>query len=382
MQNFVFHNPTLIQFGEGSIAKLGRLLPKSAKVLFIFGGGSIKKNGVYAQVIEQLSGFEYVEFSGIEANPEYQTAMKAIQIGRENDCNFVLAVGGGSVVDAGKFIAAGIPFDSEPWDILCGTKVTQSVAIGCILTLPATGSESNTSSVINRSELKQKKAFSSKLVQPAFAILDPTVTYTLPERQLINGVIDPFVHVVEQYLTYPVNAMVQDRFAEGIMQNLIELGPSVFEKDNYSNRANLMWNATQALNGLIGSGVPQDWSTHMIGHELTASYGLDHAATLAIILPRLLSEKKQQKHKKLLQYAARVWHLDTSDEDSAIQKAIDNTEAFFRSLGMKTRLSEYEIGDDAPEQVKQGLIKNGYLRLGEHGDITPDDAAKIVHLSH
>ena len=219
-------------------------------------------------------------------------------------------------------------------------------------------------------------------MQPAFAILDPTVTYTLPERQLINGVIDPFVHVVEQYLTYPVNAMVQDRFAEGIMQNLIELGPSVFEKDNYSNRANLMWNATQALNGLIGSGVPQDWSTHMIGHELTASYGLDHAATLAIILPRLLSEKKQQKHKKLLQYAARVWHLDTSDEDSAIQKAIDNTEAFFRSLGMKTRLSEYEIGDDAPEQVKQGLIKNGYLRLGEHGDITPDDAAKIVHLSH
>lgn len=381
MQNFVFHNPTLIQFGESSISKLSRLLPHDAKVLFLFGGGSIKSNGVYNQVIEQLGNFSYIEFAGIEANPEYQTAMRAIEVGRENDCNFVLAVGGGSVVDAGKFIAAGIPFKSEPWDILCGTKVSQALPVGCILTLPATGSESNTSSVINRSELKQKKAFSSKFVQPAFAILDPTVTYTLPERQLINGVVDPFVHVVEQYLTYPVNAMVQDRFAEGIMQNLIELGPNVFAENDYQNRANLMWNATQALSGLIGAGVPQDWSTHMIGHELTALFGLDHAATLAIILPRLLSAKRQQKRDKLLQYAERVWHLDVSDKDAAIQKAIDNTEAFFRSLGMKTRLSEYDISAEASEQVKQGLIKNGYLRLGENGDITPDDAADIVTLS-
>jgi len=381
MQNFVFHNPTLIQFGEGSIGKLSKLIPSEAKVLFIYGGGSIKVNGVYDQVIEQLKHFDYVEFSGIEANPEYQTAMQAIEIGRDNDSDFILAVGGGSVADAGKFIAAGIPFDSEPWDILCGARVSKALPIGCILTLPATGSESNTSAVVNRSELKQKKAFSSKFVQPQFAILDPTVTYTLPERQLINGVIDPFVHVVEQYLTYPVNAMVQDRFAESIMQNLIELGPCVFEPNNYTNRANLMWNATQALNGLIGAGVPQDWSTHMIGHELTALYELDHAATLAIILPRLLTAKKQQKRDKLLQYAERVWHLDISNEDEAIQQAIESTETFFRSLGMKTRLSEYDIGDDAPELVMQGLIKNGYSKLGEHGDITPEDAADIVRQS-
>lgn len=378
MNNFAFHNPTLIQFGEASINKLNRLIPKQAKVLFLYGSGSIKKNGVYDQVIEQLKHSDYAEFSGIEANPEYHTAMQAIELGRQYGSTFILAVGGGSVVDAGKFIAAGIPFTSDPWDILCGTRVSEALPMGCVLTLPATGSESNTSAILNRSELKQKKAFSSKCVQPQFAILDPTVTYSLPRRQLINGVIDPFVHVIEQYLTYPTNAMVQDRFAEAIMQNLIELGPSVFEPNNYQIRANLMWNATQALSGLIGAGVPQDWSTHLIGHELTALYELDHAATLAIVLPRLMATKKQQKRDKLLQYAERVWQLDSNDEEQAIDQAIEHTESFFRSLGMKTRLSEYGVGDDAPERVKQALINNGYLQLGEHRDITPEHAAEII----
>ena len=381
MQNFVFHNPTLIQFGEGSIGKLSKLLSSESKVLFVYGGGSIKSNGVYDQIKAQLENIDYIEFSGIEANPEYQTALRAIDLGRQHNVNFVLAVGGGSVADACKFIAAAIPYPDEPWDILCGTRVNQAIPVGCVLTLPATGSESNTSAVINRSELKQKKAFSSKFVQPQFAVLDPTVTYTLPKRQLINGVIDPFVHVIEQYLTYPVNAMVQDRFAEGIMKNLIELGPKVFEPNDYPTRANLMWNATQALNGLIGAGVPQDWSTHMIGHELTALYNIDHAATLAIILPRLLTTQKQQKREKLIQYAQRVWDLDLADEELMIEQAIDKTEAFFRSLGMKTRLSEYDVDETAPELVKNALIKNGYLQLGEHQDITPDVAANIVKQS-
>lgn len=381
MQNFIYHNPTKIAFGKGSISKLAKLLPNK-KIMLLYGGGSIKKNGIYEQVKTQLEAYDWCEFSGIEANPEYQTLIRAVDMVREEQVDYLLAVGGGSVIDGTKFIAAAAKFDGDPWSILTGeSRVRDAVPLGCVLTLPATGTETNTGAVVTRAELGKKLAFMSDLVRPQFAILDPEVTYSLPDRQLINGVVDAYVHVMEQYLTYPVGATVQDRFAEGILQNLIEIGPQVTASKDYDIRANLMWNATQALNGLIGAGVPQDWSTHMIGHELTALHGLDHAVTLAIILPRVMYHQREQKREKLLQYAERVWGLSRYDEDSAIDLAIEKTELFFRNLGMKTRLSEHGIGKGVADEMARKLTENGFEKLGEHQDITPAEAHSIVTAS-
>ncbi|WP_438864833.1 iron-containing alcohol dehydrogenase [Neptunicella sp.] len=379
MQNFIFHNPTKVAFGKDSIQQLNTLLPANSNILLLYGGGSIKSNGVYQQVTEQLNEHQWSEFSGIEANPEFTTLMKAVEIVKQQNIDYLLAVGGGSVVDGAKFIAAAAKFDGDPWDILAkGAPVNQAVPMGCVLTLPATGSETNTASVVNRSEMGKKLAFLSDHVRPQFAVLDPQVTYSLPDRQLANGVVDAFVHVMEQYLTYPINATVQDRFAEGILQNLIELGPKVFEPENYEVRANLMWNATQALSGLIGAGVPQDWATHQIGHELTALYGLDHAVTLAIVFPQLIRHQRNAKRDKLIQFAERVWHLDTSDADKAIDQAIAKTEAFFQQMGMKTYLHEHNIDDSAIRLVPRKLMENGVMKLGERGDMTPKDAELII----
>lgn len=378
MQNFIYHNPTKVAFGKGSIAKLAKLLPKK-KVMVLYGGGSIKSNGIYDQVVAQLSDFEWCEFSGIEANPEYYTLVKAVEKAKEQGVEYLLAVGGGSVIDGTKFVAAAMDYDGDPWDILTkGIRIRSAVPIGCVLTLPATGTETNSGAVVNRRDIGKKLSFMSELVRPQFAVLDPEVTYSLPTRQLTNGVVDAFVHVIEQYLTYPVNATVQDRFAEGILLNLLDIGPHVLTSKDYELRANLMWNATQALSGLIGAGVPQDWTTHMIGHELTALHGLDHAVTLAIILPRVLHHQKQQKREKLLQYAERVWGLSRYDEEGAIDLAIEKTEQFFIDMGIKTRLSEYQIDQSIGDEVMNKLIENGYVRLGEHQNITPEQAKDIV----
>lgn len=378
MHNFIYHNPTKVIFGKNTITQLRNELPTDAKVLVLYGGGSIKHNGVYEQVCQALDGVEWGEFAGIEPNPEYDTLMQAVTLIKQQGFTYLLAVGGGSVIDGVKFIAAAAHFEGEPWDILAKqAKVESALPLGCVLTLPATGSETNIASVVNRRALGKKLSFLSEQVRPQFAVLDPEVTYSLPERQLANGVVDAFVHVIEQYLTYPVNATVQDRFAEAILQNLLDIGPTVFNKD-YATRANLMWNATQALNGLIGVGVPQDWSTHMIGHELTALYGLDHAVTLAIVLPSMLRHTKAAKREKLLQYAQRVWHLDPVDEEQAIEQAIANTEAFFRQMGMLTRLSEHDISDDAVRLVPRKLMENGMFKFGERGELTPKDAETVI----
>lgn len=381
MNNFIYHNPTKVAFGKGSIAKLSVLLPEK-KIMLVYGGGSIKNNGIYQQVIEQLEGHHWCEFSGIEANPEYSTLMQAVELAKQEKIDYILAVGGGSVIDGSKFIAAAAHYDGEPWEILAsGGRVKSAVPLGCVLTLPATGTETNTGAVVNRRDIGKKLSFMSEHVRPQFAILDPEATYSLPERQLANGVVDAFVHVMEQYLTYPIGASVQDRFAEAILSNLIEIGPQVLGQQDYQVRANLMWNATQALSGLIGAGVPQDWSTHMIGHELTALHNLDHAVTLAIVLPRVMHYQKEHKREKLLQYAERVWGLSRYDEDGAIDLAIEKTEQFFRDMGIKTKLSEHGIGSDVAENVASKLEENGFTKLGEHQNISPDDARKIVAAS-
>ena len=384
MQNFDFYNPTQIVFGKGRIADLPKLIPAEARVLVLYGGGSIKSNGVLDEVRAALSGYTVQEFSGIEPNPSYETLMRAVELVRQEKLDFLLAVGGGSVIDGTKFVAAAVGFEGDPWQILekRGSNITHALPFGSILTLPATGSEMNNGSVVTRKSLKAKVAFSSRHVFPKFSILDPAKTFTLPVRQIGNGVVDAFAHVMEQYMTYPVNAPVQDRFAEGILLTLIEEGPKALANpDDYDVRANVMWCATLALNGLIGAGVPQDWATHMVGHELTALYGLDHAQTLAIVLPSMLRVRKESKRAKLLQYAQRVWNLTQGSEDVRIEAAIEKTQAFFEQMGVKTRLIDYELGMDDVNTVLKQLEAHRMVTLGERRDVTLDVSRKVLELS-
>ncbi|MFS2221080.1 alcohol dehydrogenase [Pantoea sp. B65] len=380
MNNFTLHTPTRILFGNNQIVHLSKEIPAGSKVLITFGGGSVKKNGVMDQVYSALQGFELLEFGGIEPNPSYETLMKAVALVKAEKIDFLLAVGGGSVLDGTKFIAAATFYADEPWNILKtrGAEIKQALPMGSVLTLPATGSESNSGAVITRRATGDKQAFSSPFVQPRFAVLDPVYTYTLPERQIANGVVDAFVHTIEQYLTYPVDAKVQDRFAEGLLLTLIEDGPKALkEPENYAVRANVMWSATMALNGLIGAGVPQDWATHMLGHELTAMHGLDHAQTLAIVLPSLLNIKREQKRGKLLQYAARVWGFSEGDEEQRIDLAITATREFFEAMGVPTRMQDYQLDGSSIPALLVKLEEKGLTQLGEHRDITPAVSRKI-----
>ena len=389
MLNFSFQNPTKIHFGENTIAAIASEIPEKARVLVVYGGGSIKNNGVYQQVIEALKDHTWFEFSGIEPNPTYTTLMKAQAIIAAENIDYLLAVGGGSVVDGAKFIAAAALYkehsqgDNEgddPWDILAKqVPVKAALPIGAVLTLPATGSESNGNSVVTREG--NKLPFSSPLVRPEFAVLDPSVTLSLSDRQISNGVVDAFVHTIEQYLTYSVNGKVQDRFSEGLLQTLIEEGPKALlaeTKNDLAIRANIMWSATMALNGLIGAGVPQDWSTHMIGHELTGAYGIDHARTLSIVLPAVMKVKRQQKREKLLQYAARVWQITEGDEDERIAKAIQCTESFFETMQVPIRLSDIKLGIADIDVLMRNLTKHGMTKLGEHGDISLEVSREIL----
>ena len=379
MLNFIYKNQTEILFGKGQMSEITSRLPENAKVLLLFGGGSIKKNGVYDQAMSALADVDVIEFGGVEPNPTYETLMQAVATAKEQNVNFILAVGGGSVIDGAKFVAAAYNFAGEPWDILVkGAEFSNPLPIGAVLTLPATGSESNGNSVVTKKETSQKRAFSSPSVQPVFAVLDPEYTFSLPERQVSNGVVDAFVHVIEQYLTYPVNAPLQDRFAEGILQTLISEGPKALsEPQNYDVRANVMWSATMALNGLIGQGVPQDWSTHMIGHELTALYNLDHAQTLAIVLPALMHVQKEQKSIKIQQLGERVFGFNYSDEAEQIDKTIKAVQDFFEAMAVKTRLADYDLDEQAIDAVVKNLEKNELTTLGEHGDI---DLAKVKQI--
>lgn len=384
MLNFNYRNPTRILFGKGQIANIATEIPAGAKVLLTYGGGSIHRNGVYEQTMKALAGRVVVEFGGIEPNPEYKTLMKAVELGRKEKVDLLLAVGGGSVVDGTKFVGAAIPFQGEPWDILTKQAPVKSVVpLAAILTLPATGSESNSFAVISRAETSQKLAFSSPLSYPAFAVLDPETTFSLPPRQVANGVVDAFVHTLEQYLTFPVRAHLQDRFAESILQTLIEVGPQTLAKPtDYDLRASFVWAATMALNGLIGQGVPQDWSTHMIGHELTALFGIDHARTLAAVLPSMMRVQSEQKGDKLVQFAERVWGVKEGSREQKIEAGIVATEKFFESLGVPTRLKAYDQATaDTPSTVAQRLAGNGMTKLGERQDVTPGTVERVLELS-
>ena len=382
MNKFTFQNSTKIIFGEGQIAEISSNIPKDARILVTYGGGSIKSNGVYDQVCEALSDHTWDEFGGIEPNPQFSTLMEAVKLVQTEGFDYLLAVGGGSVVDGTKFIAAAAEYKgSDPWDILAaGAKVESAVPMGCVLTLPATGSESNMGAVVSKGS--EKLSFGSPLVRPQFAVLDPAVTLTLPARQVANGVVDAFVHTMEQYLTYPVNAKVQDRFSEGLLQTLIEEGPkAMIEPEDLEVRANIMWAATMALNGLIGAGVPQDWTTHMIGHELTALHKIDHARTLSIVLPAVMRHQREAKKDKLLQYGVRVFGVECGTEEECLDIIIGRTVAFFRAMGVPTSLSEAGLSRDDIEPIVEQLRTHGMLKLGEHGAIGPDEAREILELA-
>lgn len=383
MKNFTLFNPTKIIFGKGTIGALKNEVPAGQKIMLVYGGGSIKKNGTHDEIMKALEGREVHEFSGVEPNPTFATLMKCVEQVREKKIDFLIAAGGGSVIDGTKFIAAAAPFTDDPWKILqtFGACVKSALPFASVLTLPATGSEMNSGSVITRTDIKAKLPFKSDLVYPVFSILDPMKTYTLPPRQIANGVIDAFVHIAEQYLTQPAQAAVQDRFAEGLLHTLIEEGPRALkDPENYDVRANIMFAATMALNGLIGCGVPQDWSTHMIGHELTALYGLDHAVTLAIILPGNLTLRKQLKHEKLLQFATRVWDIKSGNDEHKISEGIKKTAEFFESLGVKTKLSDYNLGQEAIEKVVAQLKSHQMIKLGENGDVSLEISRQILEL--
>ncbi|EJC7004793.1 iron-containing alcohol dehydrogenase [Vibrio parahaemolyticus] len=379
--NFSYVNPTKIFFGQQQIAAIKDAIPAGQKVLVIYGGGSIKKNGVYDQVAEALTGHEWSEFSGVEPNPTKETLDKAVAIVKDQNIDFILAVGGGSVIDGSKYVAAASKYDGDGWDIMIGKhQVTEATPLAAILTLPATGSESNMGAVITKAETQDKLPFMSPAVQPKFAVLDPDVMKTLPERQLINGIVDAWVHVCEQYITLPTGAMVQDGYAETLLKTLKTLGEHFAERDDDQWRANLMWSANQALNGLIGSGVPHDWATHMIGHELTALWGVDHARSLAIIQPSLLRNQMQFKRAKLEQMGRNVFGLESGDD--LAERTIEAIESFYHQLGVATQLDNYgESREQAIDAIIDQLNKHGMTVLGENQAITLERSREILELA-
>lgn len=385
MNNFEAYNPTRIVFGKENYHRITELLKEQTgvkTVMFAYGGGSIKSNGVYDEVTNSLKEFKVIEFSGIEANPEFTTLMKAVEIVKSEKVDFILAVGGGSVIDGCKFISGASIYDGDPWDVLLrkeGCVFTDAVPFGAVLTIPATGSEANSGAVISRSELDLKLTMGGPLFFPVFSICDPSVMATLPKRQVANGVIDAYMHTLEQYITLPTDNLLQERQAEAILATLIETAPHVIaDPSDYKWASNLMWCATHALNGNLRLGVPTDWCTHMIGHELTAYFGIDHARTLAIIAPRLYENQFENKRDKLAQYGERVWKL-SGTKDEIARQAIVKTEAFFQSLEVETKISSYtEKHAETARNIRKRFEERNWVAMGERGAITPSDVEQIV----
>lgn len=381
MNNFQFYNPVKIIFGKGQISELPNQIQSDARIMLTYGGGSIFKNGVYNQVKTALKGYTIVEFGGIEPNPSSETLMKAVELGRKEGVDFLLAVGGGSVLDGTKFIAAAIPCTGDEWNVIIQqNNFASALPIGCVLTIPATGSEMNSFAVISRKDTQVKMGMGNPLLFPKFSILDPQTTFSLPQEQIANGIADAFTHAIEQYITYPVNAVTTDVMAEGVLLTLTEEGPKRMKNPNdYDAAANIMWAATLALNGLLSTGVPTDWATHQIAVELTALHGIDHARTLAMILPHLLEIKKDTKREKLIQYARHVWHIRDTD-DALVEAAIQKTTEFYESLGIPTKLSAYGLGSDTIDEIVRRLTAKG-INYGEHSDISPAVVRQILEKS-
>ncbi len=388
MLNFELYNPTNYIFGKDQMQKLSKLIPENAKILIAYGGGSIFKNGIHAQVIENLKGFTIVEFGGIEPNPRMETLLKAVDIIRKENITFILAVGGGSVIDGVKFMSGATNYEGNPIEILKNKilfkDITKVIPFGVVLTLPATGSEMNSGSVVTIEATQEKLVLGGSALFPVFSICDPSVIASLPRRQLENGVVDAFTHVMEQYLTYPHDAFLQDRISESILQTLVEIGPKVVENPtDYTLASNFMWCATMALNGLIQKGVPSDWATHMIGHELTALYEIDHARTLAVIAPNLYKVMFETKKDKLAQYGERIFNVSGNSIEEKAENAIQKTIEFLHKMGMQTKLSDYTNDyTKSADFIVNRFVERGWKALGEKQNITPQKVREIVEMSY
>ena len=386
MNNFELYNPTKIIFGKGEIAKLKLEIPKDAKILLTYGGGSIKKNGIYNQVSEALNGYDWQEFGGIPPNPEYKVLMKALDIIKKENITFLLAVGGGSVIDGTKFLSSAALYDgNEPWDILKNRiRTEKGMPFGTVLTLPATGSEMNSGAVVTNEETNEKFGMGGPGLFPKFSILDPSVVSSIPERQIANGLADSFTHVLEQYITYPVDALLQDRLAESVLISIIETAPRIMESPgDYKSAANFMWNCTMALNGLIQKGVPTDWAIHAMGHELTAFYGIDHARTLAILTKSHYRYNLKDKQAKLAQCGERVFGITLGEEKEKAEQCTEAIEEFYLSLGIPTTLSSYTVDyEGTAQKIAERFTERGWTGIGEHGKLTPKDVEKIVEMSY
>lgn len=385
MNPFEFYNPTKIIFGTDSYLRIPHELPQGTKILLTYGGGSIKSNGVYDAVTAQLNGFEWLEFGGIEPNPTYETLSKALEIIKSEKINFLLAVGGGSVIDGTKFLSAAALYNGEAWDIpKKGIRVANAMPFATVLTLPATGSEMNSGAVITHKATGEKLGMGSPALFPKFSCLNPEVIKSIPQRQLRNGIVDAYTHVIEQYMTYPIGAELQDRIAESILKTLIDIAPKlIYEPYEYTIASNFMWCCTMALNGLIQKGVPTDWATHMIGHELTAKYDIDHAMTLAIIFPNLWRYKFDNKKDKLAQYASRIWGIEKGSIEERAELAIQKTVEFLHSIEVKTKLSDYTTNyQGISGEIKQTFEARNWTAIGERKDISPEDVRKIVEMGY
>ncbi len=382
MNNFEFQNPVKLIFGKGQISKIAKEIPANAKIMITCGGGSIRRNGIYDQVAEALKNHNFIEFCGIEANPQYATLMEAVALAKENDIDYLLAVGGGSVVDGTKFIAAAIDYKgTNAWELMLNPKMMSEMnptPLAAILTLPATASEMNCGAVISRSETKEKFAFNHTGVFPKFSVLDPEACFSLPKKQVVNGLIDTYVHIMEQYLTYPCDAMIQDRFSEGVLQTILEVAPKLYaDHSDYNNVANYMLAATMGLNGFSAMGVPQDWATHMIGHELTALHGLDHGLTLALIEPSLMDVMRAEKGDKIIQYGERIWNITEGTRDEKIDAAIKKTAGFFESLGVVLSMEHYGVTKETIDEICNRCVTRK-SKFGENGTITPEVVRSIL----
>lgn len=386
MLNFELYNPTRLFFGKGQIQQITNQIKPDANILLVYGGGSIFKNGVYDQVIKALEGKTVTEFGGVEPNPRFETLSKALQVIHNEKIDFILGVGGGSVIDGVKFLSAAAYYSGNPIDIVQKKMNVdwKAMPYGAVLTLPATGSEMNSGAVVTIEETKEKLSFQGEPLYPQFSVCDPTVISSLPQRQIANGIADSFVHVLEQYLTYPQDTPLQDRFAEGILSTLIEVAPAVLaDASNYEAASTYMWCCTMALNGLISKGVMQDWVTHAIGHELTALYGIDHARTLAIIGPNLYRVMLDTKKDKLVQLGHRVFNINEGTTDERALLTIEKMEEFFHSLGIQTKLSQYtEDYLKSAEFIKNRFEERGWLAMGEKKNITPTHIKEIVTMSY
>lgn len=374
---YTYHNPTAIEFGKGQIKKITDHISKDQKILVVYGGGSIKKNGVYDEVSKALESYTWFEFSGVEPNPTYETMNKAVQLVKEKNIDFILAVGGGSVIDGCKYLIAASLYDGDAWDFLDGSaQVSKALPLGVVLTLPATGSESNAAAVLSKKATNEKRFFYSSYSYPKFAVLDPSVMSTLDDRQLANGLVDAFVHTCEQYVTYPNNSLLHDGYSQTILKGLVKLASTWSDRHEYIWQENLMLLANQALNGFIGSGVPQDWATHMIGHELTAFYGLDHARSLAVVQPQLFRVMIEDKKEKLLQMGEEVFGIKND-----VEKTIVTIENMYESLGISTNLNDYNIDDKVLSNIITALENHGMTAIGENGNITLEKSEEILKMA-